>query len=48
MRRESTSERARTRILDDAELRAVWTVAEDAGKFGALVRLLCFATICKK
>lgn len=31
---------ARSRILDDDELRAVWKVAETNGDFGALVRLL--------
>jgi integrase len=32
--------KSRARILDDNELRAVWTAAEDAGQFGALIRLL--------
>jgi integrase len=40
MRRQSTAERARKRILADDELRAVWKAAETAGKFGAFVRLL--------
>jgi integrase len=40
MRRTSTKERARTRILDDAELTAVWKAAETNGVFGALVRML--------
>jgi integrase len=40
MRRTSTKERARTRILDDDEIRAVWKVAEGNGVFGALVRML--------
>jgi integrase len=39
MRRTSTKERARKRILDDEELRAVWKAA-DGTTFGALVRLL--------
>ena len=30
----------RERILDDSELRKVWKSAEDAGTFGAIVRLL--------
>lgn len=40
MRRTKPKERARTRILTDDELRAVWKVAEGNGAFGALVRLL--------
>jgi len=40
MRRTSTKERARTRILDDAELKLVWKAAETNGVFGALVRTL--------
>jgi integrase len=40
MRRSSTAERARSRILNDDELRAVWTTAENGGKFGAFVKLL--------
>jgi integrase len=41
MRRESTKERERSRILDDAELLAVWQAAEaDGARFGVLVRLL--------
>jgi integrase len=40
MRRTSTKERARTRILDDAELKLVWLAAETNGVFGALVRML--------
>ena len=39
MRRTSDAERARSRILDDAELRQVWTAAEADGQFGAFVRL---------
>jgi integrase len=39
--RTKTSERARERILSDAELRIVWeTAGEDAGPFGALVKFL--------
>lgn len=39
MRRTSAAARARARILDDDELRAVWKVAETSGTFGAIVRL---------
>jgi integrase len=39
MRRSSSKERARERILSDAELRAVWKAAEANGVFGAFVRL---------
>ena len=39
MRRTNQRETARERILDDDELRAIWTVAEDNGKFGAFIRL---------
>jgi integrase len=40
MKRTSSKERARKRILSDDEIRAVWTHAEANGVFGALVRLL--------
>jgi integrase len=40
MRRSNTKERARTRILTDDEIRAVWKHAEANGTFGAMVRLL--------
>lgn len=40
MRRVKKEDRKRDRILNDDELRAVWKAAEDAGIFGALVRLL--------
>jgi integrase len=39
MRRTSTKESARTRILGDDELKAVWKAAEQNGQFGAFVRL---------
>lgn len=39
MRRTDPKRRKRERILNDEELRKVWTAAEDAGKFGAIVRL---------
>jgi integrase len=39
MRRTSTKERARERVLDDSELRAVWMAAQqDDGPFGAFIR----------
>ena len=40
MRRTNPKERARSRILTDDEIRAVWKAAEANGAFGALVRLL--------
>lgn len=40
MRRVVKHERKRSRILNDAELRAVWQAAEAAGVFGGLVRML--------
>ena len=40
MRRSNPKERARTRILDDDELRIIWKTAEGNGEFGTLVRLL--------
>jgi integrase len=40
MRRTSVKDRARTRILSDDELRAVWRQAESNGVFGVLIRLL--------
>ena len=39
MRRSNPKERARDRILNDDELRAVWTAAESNDVFGAFVRL---------
>lgn len=39
MRRQSTEEQARTRVLDDAEIRAVWKAAESCGTFGAIIRI---------
>jgi integrase len=35
-----TKQRARERILNDDEIRAVWAVAGESGTYGALVRLL--------
>jgi integrase len=40
MARTKSHERARTRILTDAELRVVWAVAAGQGAFGRLVRFL--------
>jgi integrase len=40
LRRTKSEERERDRILDDDELRKVWTAAEANGTFGALVRFL--------
>ncbi len=40
MRRTDAKARKRSRLLDDAELRAVWAVAKANGTFGAIVRLL--------
>ena len=44
MRRVPAQARARSRILDDAELRAVWRAAEEAGTFGAFIQLLLLTT----
>lgn len=38
MRRTSPNDRKRARLLDDDELRVLWTVAERNGTFGAIVR----------
>jgi integrase len=40
MRRQAPKAQARDRVLDDAEIRAVWQAAESAGTFGAFVRVL--------
>ena len=40
MRRQSRHAQRRSRVLDDDELRAIWRVAENAGAFGAVVRIL--------
>ena len=39
MRRQDPHSQARARILDDAELRAIWKTAESNGTFGGIVRL---------
>jgi integrase len=43
MRRQSPHAQARSRVLDDGELRAIWNAAEMSGAFGAAVRL-CLLT----
>ena len=40
MRRSNPKERARDRILNDDEIRAVWQAASENGTFGAFVRVL--------
>jgi integrase len=40
MARTRPRERARERVLDDDELRSVWSAAETAGRFGAFIRFL--------
>jgi integrase len=40
MQRTKPEERARNRILNDDEIRAVWKVAGERGTYGALIRLL--------
>lgn len=40
MRRTRPQERARTRTLDDEEIRALWAALDDMGRRGALVKLL--------
>ena len=40
MRRSNPKERARVRILDDDEIRAVWQAASENGTFGAFLRVL--------
>ena len=39
MRRQNPSARARARILDDTEIRAIWKATESSGAFGGIVRL---------
>jgi integrase len=43
MQRRSSQEKARARILDDDEIRRIWTAADTAGSFGAIVKL-CLLT----
>jgi integrase len=40
MRRTSTKDRARQRVLSDQELRRVWEAADKAGAFGRMIQLL--------
>jgi integrase len=40
LKRATGPEHKRSRVLDDAEIRAIWRVAEGAGTFGAVVRFL--------
>jgi integrase len=40
MARIKPKERARTRVLSDDEIRIIWPVLDDAGTFGALVKML--------
>src|SRR5262249_29346416 len=40
MARHSTAAHARSRVLDDGELRRVWKAAETAGVFGSLLKFL--------
>jgi integrase len=47
MRKTSTKERARERILDDAELTAVWRASSEGGVFGSFVRFLLL-TACRR
>src|SRR5262245_25219425 len=39
MRRQSPRAQARARILDDAEIRAIWKQAERGGPYGGIIRL---------
>ena len=40
MRRTTTSERRRTRVLSDQEIRLLWPVCEASGVYGAMVQTL--------
>jgi integrase len=44
MRRQSTHAQARTRLLDDGEIRRIWIVCERLGTYGALIRMLLLTT----
>jgi integrase len=47
--RRNKNRKARDRVLDDYEIRAVWKAADDCGSFGALVKCcLLTAQRCKK
>jgi integrase len=43
MQRQSSHAQARARILDDDEIRIIWTAAESAGLFGSIVKI-CLLT----
>jgi integrase len=44
MRRQSPSAQQRTRILEDDEIRRIWTACEAMGNYGALARMLLLST----
>ena len=44
MRRQSPHAQARIRVLDDDEIRRVWTACEALGNYGALIRMLLLTT----
>jgi integrase len=44
MRRQSPSEQQRTRVLDDDEIRRIWTACEKLGNYGALIQMLLLTT----
>ncbi len=44
MKRQSTKAQARERVLDDDEIRRVWTACEELGNYGALIRMLLLTT----
>ena len=44
MRRQSPHAQQRTRILDDDEIRRIWTACEALGNYGALIRMLLLTT----
>jgi integrase len=39
MRRQNPKDHVRTRVLDDAEIAAIWNAAEGGGAFGGIIRL---------
>jgi integrase len=44
MKRQSSKAQARERILDDDEIRRIWTACETLGSYGALIRMLLLTT----
>jgi integrase len=44
MRRQSPNAQARKRVLDDDEIRRVWTACGELGTYGALIRMLVLTT----